>query len=133
MLSPKEIMLLNLIFSSSLGVVALGLFLAALKRPSLPEREPLFLCVKKGNVLFRKIAVDKGRYLIGRGTECDILLEGMGIPVIAGEFLAAQKLFFKSMAEYPVMKNDLVTPREFEVGPGDEVRLYDYCLTLENA
>ena len=133
MLSPKEIMLLNLIFSSSLGFVALGLFLAMLKRPASPPMEPLFLSVRKENVLFSRIPVKRGRYLIGRGTECDILLEGIGIPVIAGELLAAQKLFFKNTAEYPVMKNNSVTPPEFEIRPGDEVRLYDYCVTLENA
>jgi hypothetical protein len=133
MLSPKEIMLLNLIFSSSLGFVALGLFLAMLKRPASPPREPLFLSVRKDNVLFSRIPVKRGRYLIGRGTECDILLEGIGIPVIAGELLAARKLFFKNTAEYPVMKNNSVTPPEFEITPGDEVRLYDYCVTLENA
>jgi hypothetical protein len=133
MLSPKEIMLLNLIFSSSLGFVALGLFLGMLKRPASPPREPLFLSVRKDNVLFSRIPVKRGRYLIGRGTECDILLEGIGIPVVAGELLAAQKLFFKSTAEYPVMKNNSVTLPEFEIAPGDEVRLYDYCVTLENA
>jgi len=133
MLTPKEIMLLNLVFSSSLGVTALGLFLATFKRRALPPKEPLFLCVRKDNVLFRKIPVKRGRYLIGRGTQCDILLDGIGIPVIAGELRAAQKLSFRNTAEHPVMKNNSVTPPEFEITPGDEVRLYDYCVTLENA
>jgi hypothetical protein len=133
MFSPKEIMLLNLIFSSSLGIVALGLFMAMLKRQALPPREPLFLCIRKDNILFRRVPVKRGRYLIGRGSECDILLEGTGIPVIAGELFAAQKLFFKNVAEYPVIKNNFATPPEFEIMPGDEVRLYDYCVTLENA
>jgi hypothetical protein len=132
MLSLKEIMFVHLLFSSCMGFVALWLFFAAVKRPSPSKRAELFLCVRKGGVLFRKIPVRKGHYRIGRGMECDITLEGMGIPLLAGELRAATGFVYRNFASYPVMKNNLKTPPEFEVQPGDELEVYSYSMKLES-
>jgi hypothetical protein len=132
MLSPKEIMILNLVFSSSLGMVALLILAASLKRPAVFKRAQLFLYVRRDGVLFRKVPIGAGQYRIGRGNQCDILLEGMGIPVVAGEIIAANKFFFKTVSGYPVTKNSGVTPPEFEIEPGDEVGFFNYSMRLEN-
>ncbi len=132
MFSPKEIMLLNLVFSSSLGFVALLLFAGSVRRPSPLKRAELFLSVRKGGVLFRRIPVGKGRYRIGRGNECDILLEGAGIPVVAGELLATNTLFFRSLSGQPVTKNRRMTSPEFELMPGDEIGFCDYSMKVES-
>lgn len=132
-MSPKEIMILNLIFSSSLGIVALMLLAGSLRRSRRPKREDLFLSVRRDGVLFRKILLKTGRYRIGRGRECDIILEGRGIPLMAGEFVADKGLSFRTLSEYSATKNRERGLREFEVAPGDEVGLFNYSLCVEKA
>jgi hypothetical protein len=132
MFSPKEIMILNLIFSSSLGIVALSLLAASMRRSSLSKKAELFLYVRRDGVLFRKVPIGTGQYRIGRGNECDILLEGMGIPLVAGELIASEKLFFRARSGSPVTKNKSTASHEFEIQPGDEVGFYAYSMRLEN-
>ncbi len=132
MISPKEIMVLNMIFSSSLGVVALCLLAASIRRLPLPRRGKLSLSVRKEGILFRTVSIGSGRYRIGRGRDCDILLDGMGIPMLAGEIVVADRLFFRAAPGCHVTKNNGTTPTEFEIVPGDEVGFFTYSMRLEN-
>jgi hypothetical protein len=131
MLATKEIMLLNLIFSSSLGFVALLLFAAAMRRSALPGRPRLFLFVRKDGVLFRKVPIRRGHYRIGRGLQCDVLLDGMGIPIVAGEIRSTDGVIFKNVSESPATRNSVPAGLEFEVLPGDEIGLFNYSMKLE--
>ena len=131
MLSPKEVMLVNMIFSCSLGLVAVALFIDALIPSRSGRPREVNLVVRKDGILFRKMRLLKGHYRIGRDPGCDVSLEGMGIPVLAGELVIADRLSFRNFSAFRAALNDLDAGPEFEVRPGDEIRLFDYSFRLE--
>jgi hypothetical protein len=129
MLSHWMIKLLNLVFVSSLGIVALWLFSSSLasgwvRRVSPSKRAELFLRVSRNGSPYMKLPLEKSHYLIGRGPECDILLKGQGIPLGAGEiYLEDGEYVFKNRETGEIAKKKIL--------PGDELILYNYVIQIE--
>jgi hypothetical protein len=127
MLSHYVIKLLNIVFVLSLGIITLRLFYQSLifdkaRRSSPLKRAELFLRVGKNRAPFLKMPLKKSHYLIGRGSECDIPLKGMGIPLRVGEIaLINGEYVFKNLGDNSIKK----------ILPGDEIMLYNYTIEME--
>lgn len=126
MMSLWTIKLLNIVFSVSLGLVALRLCIGGfssgkLKRSLSSKRAELFMRVSRNGSSYMNLALEKSHYLIGRGPECDILLKGAGIPLSVGElYLKDGEYIFRDFQE-----------KEERIFPGAELKLYDYRIKVE--
>jgi len=126
MFSLWTIKLLNVVFSASLGLVALRLCIGGFASDKVRKSSPLkraefFLRVSKNGSSYMNLVLEKSHYLIGRGPECDILLKGIGIPLNVGEiYLKDGEYIFRDFEE-----------NEEKISPGAELKLYDYCVKVE--
>ncbi len=127
MMSLWTIKLLNIVFSVSLGLVALRLCIGGfasdkVRRSSPSKRAELFLRVSRNGSSYMNLALEKSHYLIGRGPESDIILKGTGIPLNVGEiYLKDGEYIFRDFQE-----------NEEKLSPDVELKLYDYCVKVES-
>ena len=137
MLFHWMIKVLNIVFVFSLGIVTLWLFYRSLtsdrvRRSSPSKRAELFLRISRDNAPFLKIPLEKSHYLIGRGPECDILLKGIGIPLIIGEiYLKDGHYFFHSFKHNSAkINNEQMGIESKEILSGDDLIIYNYKITI---
>ena len=130
------IKLLNIVAVFFLGGITLWLLYCSIadrkRRSSSSKRAELFIRVIRNNTPFLNIPFNKSHYLIGRGAECDILLQGMGIPLTVGElYLRDDNYVFRNFQENSVMINNEPIEKETKrIMPGDEIIIYNYAIKI---
>lgn len=138
MISYWMIKILNTAFVFSFGAVALWLFYKSLasgktRRSSPHQRAERFLGIMKDGSPFITIPLRESHYLIGRATECDIPLNGHGIPLKVGEICRRDGHYaFRSFIEGVArIDGERVGREPREISPGNEIFLYNYSLKIE--
>jgi hypothetical protein len=128
---------LNIIVVLFLGIVTLWLLYESIItdrviRSSPSKRAELFLRVSKDSAPFLKIPLEKSHYLIGRGTECDILLKGMGIPLRIGKiYLHDGNYFFRNLHDNSVLVNEEpIGKGAIKLLLGDEIGFHNYMIKV---
>lgn len=120
------IRLLNALFTSLLGLLSLRLLSWALQcgreneRPGGPGAEPPVLNILRDRAPFLRVLLEKDRYRVGRDSECDIVLKGPGIPLVAGEISARTSGCFFSR------------DRQECLFPSGGIAILNYLLTVES-
>lgn len=131
------IKLANMIFAVDLGIILLWLLVSSLtfdkvRRSSTSKRAELFIKVFRDGAPFLKVVPSKSHYLIGRGPECDIRINGEGVPLKVGEFrFKGGGNFFKKFPHNLVYINGCpMDEAEVGISPDDELICYGYTIML---
>ncbi len=131
------IKLANLIFAVDLGIIILWLLISCLtfdkvRKSSTARRAELFIRVFRDGAPFLKVVPSKSHYLIGRGPECDIRINGEGVPLKVGEFrFKGGGNFFNKFPNNSVYINGSpVAEAEVGISPDDEIVCYGYTIML---
>jgi hypothetical protein len=131
------IKLANMILVVDLGIITLWLLAGSLtfdkvRRSSPFKRAELLIKVFREGSLFLKFQPKKSHYLIGRGPESDIQINGPSIPLKIGELrFKREGNFFKKFPQNLVYVNRIpVSDDEVCLTSGDEIACYGYLIKL---
>lgn len=131
------IKILNALFVWSLGVTVIWLFSRALVSDWVAKTKPirgetLLLNLMKEGVSYLKMPLEKKRYSIGRETDCDIPLKGIGLPLRAEiRILGGCCLFDNVIDDHHSTGGVGKIEKRVILKPGQELVLCNYVLRIE--
>jgi hypothetical protein len=137
MMTHWTIKILNALFVWSLGATVIWLFSRALVSDWMAKTnsirgETLLLNVIKEGVSYLKMPLKKKRYSIGRETDCDIPIKGIGLPLKAEiRVLDGCCLFDDLIDDHHSTGGVGKIEKRVILKPGQELALCNYVLRIE--